>query len=70
MLTIKELYDYCKQQGVSDAEMEIHYHYECNDSDSHDYLELDDFEIERYMDSYDNGKTWQEYARLILHYYK
>ena len=70
ILTIKDLYNYCKEQGCEDAEMEIHYEYGCYDGDWSGNLELDDFEIKRYQDSFDGGKTWKECHTLVLRFCK
>lgn len=69
-LTIKDLYDYCKEQGCENAEMEIEYEYGCYDGNSTETLYLSDFELKKYKNSFDNGKTWADCAVLTLHYYK
>lgn len=67
ILTIKDLYNYCKEQGCEDAEMEIEYKYGCYDDDFTDCLLLSDFEIKKYQDSFDKDK---ERHTLVLHFCK
>lgn len=66
-LTIKDLYNYCKEQGFENAEMEIEYENGYYDGNVTETLYLSDFELKKFTNSFDNGKTWVDYAVLTLH---
>ena len=69
ILTIKDLYNYCKEQGCEDAEMEIKYEYGCgwHNGDCTECLLLSNFEIKKYQDSFDKDK---ERHTLVLRFCK